>query len=224
MRLFSKHPTEVSQSEVLHRLYDAPPPDQYRQIFAALDLPKDAPQVVIGITSAISGEGRTTVALGLARTLAADMDLPVALVEVDLERPMLAARFRIPQAPGLCEVLRGQCRIDQAMWSVSENLSVVPVGLAGRNVSRLLHRLPHEDPFHTPERAAGITILDLPPIINHGYGAMAAGAADATLLVVRAGVTPLAMVREALARLEDVPPQGIIFNAPHSALPRWWAR
>jgi hypothetical protein len=99
---------------------------------------------------------------------------------------------------------------------------VVPVGMAGRNVARLLRRLPLDDPFHHAERSSGITILDLPPIVNHGYGALAAGAADATVLVVRAGVTPLPMVREAIARLEDQPPQGVVFNGPRSALPSWW--
>lgn len=65
-------------------------------------------------------------------------------------------------------------------------------------------------------------ILDLPPIINHSYSTLAASVADAVVLVVRAGVTPADVVREAIARLEDRPPQGVVFNGPRSSLPTWW--
>src|SRR5437868_10349891 len=60
------------------------------------------------ISSAISGEGRTTIALGLAQTFASDLDVPSLLVEADLERPALAPRLGIAPGPGLCEVLRGE--------------------------------------------------------------------------------------------------------------------
>jgi len=39
---------------------------------------------------------------------------------------------------------------------------------------------------------------------------------------VRAGVTPGNIVQEAIARLEDRPPQGVVFNAPRSSFPFWW--
>lgn len=198
--------------------------EMYRQIYVSLSLPKATRSVVIGITSAISGEGRTTVALGLAQTLAADVDEPVTLVEVDLERPWLAPHFGIAPTPGLCEVLRGECQITEVLYSVSSNLSIVPTGSVGPDSARLLRQLPIHDPFHTPQAPAGILILDLPPIINHSYSPLAASAADAIVLVIRAGVTPIDVVREAIARLEDKAPQGVVFNAPRSSLPGWWPK
>ena len=65
-------------------------------------------------------------------------------------------------------------------------------------------------------------ILDLPPLLNHRYSPLVAGVADAIVLVVRAGVTPIGVVREALALLEDRPPVGVVFNGPRSSLPGWW--
>jgi non-specific protein-tyrosine kinase len=197
-------------------------PELYRQIYVSLDLPADAHTVVIGVTSAISGEGRTTVALGLAQTLAVDLDVPIALVEVDLERPSLALHFDIPPAPGLCEVLRGDGQLEAVMHPVSDNLSVVTTGAVGPDSARLLRQLPLGDPFHTLHGPDRIVILDLPPLINHSYSPLAASIADAIVLVVRAGVTPLDLVREAIARLEDRPPSGVVFNAPRSSLPTWW--
>lgn len=194
----------------------------YRQIYVSLTLPRDVQPAVIGVTSAISGEGRTTVALGLAQTLAVDLDVPITLVEVDLERASLAPHFGIAPAPGLCEVLRGEFVLTEVLRAVSANLSVVTTGVVGSDSARLLRQLPMRDPFHGAHAPEGIVILDLPPIINHSYSSLAASVADAVALVVRAGVTPSSIVQEAIARLEDHPPQGVVFNAPRTSLPAWW--
>lgn len=194
----------------------------YRRVYVSLNLPEAPHATVIGITSSISGEGRTTIALGLAHTLAADLDAPVTLVEVDLERPGLALHFGIAPTPGLCEVLRGEYQLTEVMRPVSENLLVVPTGAVGPDSARLLRQLPAHDPFHASLAPAGIIILDLPPIVNHSYSSLAASVADAIVLVIRAGVTPIKVVREAIVRLEDQPPQGVVFNGPRSALPAWW--
>lgn len=206
----------------LPALADGLAPELFRQLYVGLTLPPDAHPAVIGITSAISGEGRTTVALALALTLAGDLDVPITLVEVDLERPALAAHFNLPPAPGLCEVVRGDCPLAAATHTVSDTLAVVPAGEVGDESARLLRELSLHDPFHTPTAPRGIVILDLPPLINHSYSRLAAGIADAVALVVRAGVTPADVVREAIARLGDRPPQGLVLNAPRSSLPRWW--
>lgn len=196
--------------------------EPYRQIYVSLELPSGGRSATIGVTSAISGEGRTTVALGLAQVLAVDLDMPVTLVEVDLERPSLATHFGVAAAPGLCEVLRGELRLDEVLRAISTKLSVVTTGSSGSDSARLLRQLPINDPFHGPHAPDGIVILDLPPIINHSYSALAASVADAIVLVVRAGVTPGNVVQEAIARLEDRPPQGVVFNAPRSSFPFWW--
>lgn len=194
----------------------------YRQVYVSLELPRDARTTVIGVTSAISGEGRTSVALGLAQTLTVDLDGLITLVEADLERPSLAPHFGIAPTPGLCEVLRGDWRLDEVMRSVATNLSVVTAGAVGADSARLLRQLPVRDPFHGPNAPEGVVVLDLPPIINHSYSPLAASVADAVVLVIRAGVTPSNVVQEAIARLEDRPPQGVVFNAPRSSLPAWW--
>ncbi len=197
-------------------------PEVYRRIYVGLELPDGVRPIVIGVTSAISGEGRTTVALGLARTLAADLDVPVMLAEVDFERPTLATYFGVPPSPGLCEVLRDEYSVDEVRHMVAPNLSVVTTGMAGPDGARLLRQTPSRDPFHGPRGPQGVVILDLPPIINQSYSVLAASIADATVLVVRAGITPAGVVREAIERLGDRPPQGVVFNGPRTSLPRWW--
>jgi len=193
----------------------------FRQAFVGLDLPAYG-RPVIGITSAIGGEGRTTMAIGLARTLAYDLDGPVMLVDADLENPGQAARFEIPATPGLAEVLRGEMTLADVAVPVGDNLLVVPAGRTEFDAARLLRQMPLIDPFHDSTLTGGAVIVDLPPIVSQSYSVLAAHATDVLMLVVRAGVTPDDVVREAIARLEDRAPRGVILNAVRTRLPRRW--
>lgn len=197
------------------------PLEIYRQAFVSLGLSPDS-HPVIAVTSAIAGEGRTTIALGLARTLAHDLDCMVSLIDADLERPSLAEHFDIVESFGLADVLRGEKRLAEVRCLVAPNLCVVTAGARGAEAAGLLRQLPLADSFHDRHGLPGVSILDLPPLLSHGYSSLAARAADATLLVVRAGVTPVEIVREAIARLEDRPPRGVVFNGQRSSLPSWW--
>ena len=200
-------------------------PEIYRQIFTGLELPAKAAVAVIGVTSAIRGEGRSTVALGLAATLARDLEVRVTLVEADLEHPCLADFLQVSPGPGLTAVLREEQQLFEVVCSLPVRfgaLSLIPAGKAVKNVAPLLRRLTALDPFRGAKGLTGLVIVDLPPLVHTSFGAMAAGLADATILVVRAGVTPHQLVREAIARLEDHPPQGVVLNAFRSSIPRWW--
>ena len=222
--------SEFAQSPATHPVHpvlqalpagDALAPEHYRQLYTALRLPAEGRTAIIGISSALHGEGRTTVALGLAQTLAADLDVPVMLVETDPERPALASYFGFAPTPGLCEVLRKEYAIEEVLRAVNENLSVVTAGATFAEAAHPLLQLAQRDPFHHLVSPNTLVVVDLPPIINHGYSAHAASVADVLVLVVRAGVTPVATVREAIARLQDHPPQGVVLNGARSVLPRW---
>lgn len=209
--------TEVPDDDVV-RSADA---ERFRQIFIGLRLPPDGPRL-IGITSAVRGEGRTTIACGLAWTLAADLDAPIMLVEADLTRPTLAAALGLPATPGLHEALRGDRTLAEVAYPLSERLSVVVAGSAAGDSDPLMRAFALRDPGHRLPDRRTIAILDLPPLIGPGYSPLAARVADVLVLVVRAGVTPVDMVRAALARLGEQEPQGVVLNAARSSLPHWW--
>lgn len=200
-------------------------PEIYRQIYTGLELPERATLAVIGVTSAIRGEGRSTIALGLAATLAQDLGVRVTLVEADLEHPCLADALQVGPTPGLSAVLREERELHEVICSLPARfgaLSLIPAGKATKNATPLLRRLTTRDPFRGPRGLTGLVILDLPPLVSTSFGAPAAGLADATILVVRAGVTPHQLVSEAIARLAGHPPQGVVLNAFRTAIPRWW--
>jgi capsular exopolysaccharide synthesis family protein len=84
----------------------------------------------VAIVSPLEGEGRTTVAVGLARSLA-DAGRRVALVDADLRDPGVASRMGVRAMPGLSDLLEGRgdlngvlCLID----GIERRLTVLPAG------------------------------------------------------------------------------------------------
>lgn len=100
--------------------------------------PSENNQVVL-VTSAVAGEGKTTVSVNLATSLAG-MGRKTVLVDFDLRRPMLHNIFDVDLAPGLGAVLAGQVELlDAVLTTPVENLFLLPAGawghrgLSGRN-------------------------------------------------------------------------------------------
>jgi Mrp family chromosome partitioning ATPase len=199
-------------------------PEIYRLIYAGLKLPLQAPVVVVGITSAIRGEGRSTIARLMAKNLSLELDVRVTLVDADIEHPTLLVNSQHAPPLGISSVLRGECNVHEvsSVWSAQyPNLYVIPAGEAGEDAPWVLRRLGTHDPFRGSGGLRGLVILDLPPLVDGSFGAVAARVADATVLVVRAGVTHTGSVREAVARMADRPPQGVVLNAFRTATPGW---
>jgi capsular exopolysaccharide synthesis family protein len=126
------------------------------------------------VTSAASDDGKTTVVQNLAEA-AASMGSRVLVIESDLRRPTLAARFALARAPGLAEVLISAIGVEAAV----QETSVVPAGNGGSArspVSILAAGAPPPNPAelieshameHVLEWAAAnydLVLLDTPPL------------------------------------------------------------
>lgn len=176
----------------------------------------------VAVTSTRRGEGRTTVALGTALVLREAGPGPVVLLELDAARPSLAEVLRLRHAPGLSEALRGTVPLERCISWVDGALGVLRAGdvdPGGHDVDGgdLGGRLPG---VLGALAAAGCRVVaDLPPLPPHGPGDRLAAAFSATLLVVRAGRTPVAEVRAAARTLAS--PPAVVLNATSSALPGW---
>lgn len=218
-----EHSIAVADGSVTPLLVSASiPPEIFRQIYVSLTLPIDKGPV-IGVTSAVAGEGRSTVAFGLARTLAADLDTTVLLVDANLDRPSLAQRLNMPTSAGLSGVLRGKASLADVMYEVDERLFIVSSHEADNESDRLLRELSEHDPFENRRAVGAVTILDLPPVLDRSYTSLASSVTDALVLVIRAGATPVEVLREAIERLTDRPLQGAVLNA-EGPRQRFWHR
>lgn len=125
--------TTVPRSRALKRhkpFADLPPQvaEAFRMLQMNLRFARSEPVRSVLVSSARTGEGKTTVSWNLAAA-AASGGLSVALVEADLRRPSMAQRYDLETAPGLAEALQGEVSISAALQTILPIPgSVNPVG------------------------------------------------------------------------------------------------
>src|ERR1700687_6292933 len=99
--------------------------DRCRQAYLSVSFP--GPNRVLGITSALHGEGKTTVALGIATALAADTGEPTLLLECDLETSS-DEFFGLTSGPGLSDWLEGEQTLRVLRMPPLANTFLIPAG------------------------------------------------------------------------------------------------
>ena len=176
----------------------------------------------LGITSTLREEGRTSVTLAFAAVQREDFGRSVIMVDLDLENPTLAQQHDLDPWPGMAEVIRGEARLDQVLQPVAEGVHLITRGVITDGTARTASDMVKSTFLEEAGRHADIVIADLPPLIGRGPGLTAARAFEELLLVVRAGVTPVARVREAAADLSIMP--NVLLNGSYTSLPRWIRR
>ena len=97
---------------------------------------------VLGITSAVLGEGKTTVALHLAMTIARDTFKKVCLIDMSLGKGDLAARLGVPaRGEGVVPVLEDSDNVVPTLQLAGcENLVIIPAGKVPTNAAVWLAR------------------------------------------------------------------------------------
>lgn len=158
------------------------------------------------ITSPLSGEGKTTTAGGLARTVART-GLQTLLIDADLRRGTLHNSFGIPRTPGLAEVLAGEAAFDDVVRHVAVDdgfqLAVIPAGGPTDPARRLLTSARAREVLALATARFESVVVDAPPLTLTADAAVLASVADGVLLVARAGQTPLDALARAAQQLEQ---------------------
>jgi capsular exopolysaccharide synthesis family protein len=165
------------------------------------------------ITSPLAEDGKTTVALNLATTLAERGKRSVLLVETDLHRPSIIQRLGIQKRPGLAECLEGGLAPLSALRRIVPlNWYLLASGQAQGHPTELLQSDSLGNVMQEVSRHFDWVVIDSPPVVPLSDGLSVARHADASLLVVRAGRTPREAVQEAIALLEPKHVLGVVLN------------
>jgi len=185
---------------------------------------------VLGVTSAIVGEGKTTIASALAGAIAQDGALvgfgrepnSTLLIECNQGTPPKELRIASRPGPGLTQVLQGECALDAAIQETAiERLSILPAGQPNHTFPLAIRMAALPDVISLLRERFGLIILDLPAVLNSTDTQVLARLADQLVLVVRAGVTPFKQVREALDELGEEMLLGMVLNDSQPELPSW---
>jgi capsular exopolysaccharide synthesis family protein len=174
------------------------------------------------VTSSISGEGKSTVAAGLARAVALSGQ-SVILVEVDLRRPSLSSIFDLGDNPrGVTTALVGNVSPGELLRHPLAGLrsfSVLPSGPLPPNAAELLRSAEMSILLEDLRRRAEVIVLDAPPLLPVADAQVLLDnpQIDACLVVGRAFHTRREQARRARIilerhRLRNI---GLVVNALH---------
>jgi capsular exopolysaccharide synthesis family protein len=187
---------------------------------------------VVLISSARAGEGKTTVALMLARAWA-DAGEKVLLVETDLRRPRLASELKFGNTLGLTDVLAGRAGLNGVIQkTASDRLHIVAAGSVPENPTELLASRAMTAALGEMRGSYSRVILDAPAMQPFSDAALLAVQADFTVLVVRYRSVTRELLGASLRNLDlvKVTVAGAVLNAlplrlsDGRTLPRAWLR
>jgi Mrp family chromosome partitioning ATPase len=188
---------------------------------AYLSIPFDEPGRVLGVTSALHGEGKTSVAMGIATAIASDTQESTLLMECDLERPSFHRYFNIPPEGGLSEWLDGAPSLRVVRVPYLPNHVVIPSGAPHPDPARLLYQLSETGVIAELKPYFRNIVLDLPPMLDIAYSSLASKLADKILIVARYGETLVEDLEKVLFLLGHERVKGIVLNATEYRTPAW---
>jgi capsular exopolysaccharide synthesis family protein len=172
------------------------------------------------VTSALREEGKTTTACNLALALASmSAGRPLALVELDLRRPALAASLGLRPEVGIEEVLAGRTPLAKACIPTQVGgLDVYAARRATRRAHELLAGRVLPSVLQELARGYDTVVIDTPPVLLVPDVPLAAAHIDATILVARVGVTRRRAFEEMLDHMNREKVLGVFLNqarTPH---------
>ena len=175
----------------------------------------DSPVKTILISSPGPSEGKSTTVANLAITMA-QAGAKTLVVDSDLRKPIVDSLLNSKNTIGLTNLLRAECTLDEAI-AVTDipNLSVLGSGPLPPNPSEMLGSNRMKSLIAALRERFDYILLDSPPVVTVTDAALLAATADATLLVVRSGVSSREGLARAISLLGNVRARfvGTVFNA-----------
>jgi capsular exopolysaccharide synthesis family protein len=178
--------------------------EAYRSLRTALQFAtnRGVPKTLL-ITSATPSEGKSTTALVLGQYYA-HLGKRVLIVDCDLRNPSLHRDLGVENGEGLSNYLAGAMKpTDLIKPTSTPGLMYLPTGPLPPNPAELLMGSKMVSLLTVAAERFDLLILDGPPVMGLADAPILANLADGTLLVIRAGTTRVAVVKNAVKRLQS---------------------
>ncbi|MBO5879549.1 MAG: CpsD/CapB family tyrosine-protein kinase [Clostridia bacterium] len=179
-------------------------------------LPDEGKCRVIGVTSAVRGEGKSTTAVNLAYVLS-EAGKRVLLVDSDLRLPSIAKKLGIQSSPGLSDMLIRPTHDTEAILQMEkyESWFVLPAGSIPPNPSEMLGSMQMERYLSSLMGDYDFIIIDLPPVTVVSDALAIAPSLDGMIVVVRSDYSERRELNKCIRSLElsKVKILGIVMNA-----------
>ncbi len=180
----------------------------------------DFPLRSLVITSALAGEGKTTLALALAMS-AGRLHQRVLLIDADLRRPSLHQQLRLPNEQGLATLLARDIAIaddsDLPTFTISPNLDILTAGPPPFDPAKLLSSRRMGELMTAWESQYDLVLLDAPPVLGIVDTILTASFCGGVLLVGRIGQVTRTELHQATTTLNKLNVIGVIANGTSDA-------
>ena len=179
---------------------------------------------VIGVSSALAGEGKSLTSVNLAYSLSQLDNKKVLLIDCDMRRPSLNEKLPIAKMPGLSNCLSGQNNIAELIQNctIPGAETAVSVIAAGRNPPNPIELLSSARMVRLLEilrKTYDYIVLDLPPVAEVSDAMAVARETDGILMVVRQNYGNRMALSAATREFDFVEAKilGIVYNCTHEA-------
>ena len=152
--------------KTLHRNLEFTAKEQYKLLRTNLNftLPEGETCPVIGVTSSMRGEGKSTTAVNLSYVLA-ESGKKVLLMDGDLRIPSIAKKMGVENNNGLTDLLMGHgAQLGEYKSEMLPNWYILPSGEIPPNPSELLGSTRMEAILNELKEKFDYIIIDLPPV------------------------------------------------------------
>lgn len=191
----------------------SPAAERFRRLRSLLHHDQEGSPQVILVTSALPGEGKSTIAVNLALAFAIDDRGDVLLLDADTRRPTVGGWFDPPPALGLREVVEHNVGLDHAILEVKRTkLKVLPAGAPASDPVQMLASEAVAKVFVTLRERFARIIVDSPPIVPFTDADVIGAQCDGALVVARSGLTLRPALQQALSSVTTTRLLGIVLN------------
>jgi succinoglycan biosynthesis transport protein ExoP len=180
---------------------NSPYADAMRSIKLAVDRDGHGACNVIGLTSYLPTEGKSTVAAGVA-TMMAQAGRRTILVDFDVRNPSLSRALTPDAQVGFLEVVDGGASLAQAVrWDPTTKLAFLPTlaNQSPRNATEMLASPEARRIIDTLKSAYDCVIVDMAPLISTVDIRAVSRIIDSYVLVIEWGATKMDAVRYAVS-------------------------
>jgi exopolysaccharide transport family protein len=199
----SKDPADTPSSYVVKKPRSAFA-ESIRGLYASIQLTTThAPPKTVMFTSAQPNEGKTTIAVSLARAQALN-GKKVVIIDTDMRRPGVYKPFAVRNEPGLSDLLLGSVSIEEVVQTdTASGANVISAGSGTISPFDTLCAKPMEDLLNRLANSYDLVILDTPPLLAVPDARILSGKVDATVFVIRWAKTNREMAALAMRQIDE---------------------
>lgn len=206
----------TDDQKTLHKNLEFTAVEQYKLLRTNLSflLPENKGCKIIGVSSSIRGEGKSTTAVNLSYVLA-ESGNRVILLDGDLRIPSVAKKMRIKSTPGLTDLLKGDdVDLEQFRTKHLDTWYIMPSGVLPPNPSELLGSKRMEATLQALSKHYDYIVVDLPPINIVSDALAISQYIDGIIVVIREDYTEKKELENCIRqlRLSNVKVLGCVMN------------